>query len=145
MNITIATLAFISIISLKLLEINFKNNNNINNLMIEVRNQLKEINKLRNNEGEFKEQVDKSIQTDLSSNSIDGLLSPLESLESLKNWNNLEELNSLGLNIESVSTTELNILPIENNISLSLPNFPQYLLLDESNLIDSMNSFLILT
>ena len=85
MNITIATLAFISIISLKLLEINFKNNNNINNLMIEVRNQLKEINKLRNNEGEFKEQVDKSIQTDLSSNSIDGLLSPLESLESLKN------------------------------------------------------------
>jgi len=145
MNITIATLAFISIISLKLLEINFKNNNNINNLMIEVRNQLKEINKLRNNEGEFKEQVDKSIQTDLSSNSIDGLLSPLESLESLKNWDNLEELNSLGLNIESVSTTELNISPIENNISLSLPNFSNSILLDESNLLNSMESFLILT
>ena len=142
MNITIATIIFISLISLKLIE---KNNNDINNLKKEVNNQLEEINilKMINNEGVLK--VDKSIQTDLSSNSIDGLLSPLESLESLKNWDNLEELNSLGLNIESVSTTELNISPIENNISLSLPNFSNSILLDESNLLNSMESFLILT
>jgi len=144
MNITIETIIFIFLISFKLIE---KNNKYIKSLKKEVKDQIEEINnlKIKNNEGVlFTEKVDKSIQTDLSSNSIDGLLSPLESLESLKNWDNLE-LNSLELNIESVATTELNISPIENNISLSLPNFPDSNLLDESNLFDTINSFLILT
>jgi hypothetical protein len=85
MNITIETIIFIFLISFKLIE---KNNKDIKSLKKEVKDQIEEINnlKIKNNEGVlFKEQVDKSIQTDLSSNSIDVLLSPLESLESLKN------------------------------------------------------------
>nr|YP_010130220.1 hypothetical protein KQ422_mgp078 [Clavaria fumosa]QPZ51122.1 hypothetical protein [Clavaria fumosa] len=128
MNLTIATIIYIfSLISLKLIK---KNNNDIDNLKKEVRSQLEEINilKMRNNEGVlFTEKVDKSIQTDLSSNELSNLID-----------------NSLIIDSNSVVSTELNILPFENNISLSLPNFQDYILLDDSNLIDSMESFLLI-